>query len=111
MHQRSALFLGVLASSVSAFAISYSTAWSVRVASSTTYSMVGALNKLPIAVSGIVFFAADRKAANIGNIFSIAVAFLSGIVYSAAQIWQKRKKSAEEAALVTSDTVAMRDLK
>ncbi|RUS12631.1 hypothetical protein BC938DRAFT_478634 [Jimgerdemannia flammicorona] len=43
-------------SGVSAFAISYTSAWCVRVTSSTTYSMVGALNKLPIAASGMIFF-------------------------------------------------------
>ena len=50
------LGIGILVSSFSAFAISYSTSWSMRVTSSTTYSMVGALNKLPIAVAGMIFF-------------------------------------------------------
>ena len=111
MAKRNALFLGVFASSIAAFAISYSTAWSVRVASSTTYSMVGALNKLPIAASGIIFFAADRKAVNIGNVMSIMVAFISGIVYSVASIRQKQKKTVEEASLVAGDSVNMRDLR
>lgn len=110
---RSALFLGILASSMFAFAISYSTAWSVRVSSSTTYSMVGALNKLPIAISGMVFFGAERKAVNAGNILSVIigtrlpwrarlimfVAFFSGIMYSLAQIQQKKKKPVEETPL------------
>jgi GDP-mannose transporter len=109
--ERNALFLGMLASSIAAFAISYSTAWSVRVASSTTYSMVGALNKLPVAASGIIFFAADRKAANIGNVMSIMVAFISGIVYSIASIRQKQKKTIEETLLAPGDSVNMRDLK
>lgn len=43
-------------SGVSAFGMSYASAWCVRTTSSTTYSMVGSLNKLPIAVSGIVLF-------------------------------------------------------
>jgi GDP-mannose transporter len=43
-------------SGVSAFGISYASAWCVRTTSSTTYSMVGNLNKLPIAISGLVFF-------------------------------------------------------
>ncbi len=70
---RNALFLGILASSIFAFAISYSTAWSVRVSTSTTYSMVGSLNKLPIAISGMVFFGAERKVANAGNILSVVI--------------------------------------
>lgn len=86
VDQRSSLVAGMLASSVSAFMISYSTAWSVRVASSTTYSMCGALNKLPIAISGFLFLAAERASFSIGNLLSILIAFCSGIVYSLAQI-------------------------
>lgn len=52
-------------SGVSAFAMSYASAWCVRTTSSTTYSMVGALNKLPIAASGIVFFGDPATFANI----------------------------------------------
>lgn len=70
---RGALFIGILASSLFAFAISYSTAWSVRVSTSTTYSMVGALNKLPIAISGMIFFGAERKVVNFGNILSVVI--------------------------------------
>jgi hypothetical protein len=56
-------------SGVSAFAMSYASAWCVRTTSSTTYSMVGALNKLPIAASGIVFFGDPATFANITAIF------------------------------------------
>jgi GDP-mannose transporter len=56
-------------SGVSAFAMSYASAWCVRTTSSTTYSMVGALNKLPIAASGIVFFGDPATFANISAIF------------------------------------------
>ncbi|KAJ1536320.1 GDP-mannose transporter into the lumen of the Golgi [Nowakowskiella sp. JEL0078] len=51
-----ALCVAVLVSGVSGFAISYGSTWCVRVTSSTTYSMVGALNKLPIAIAGMLFF-------------------------------------------------------
>ena len=49
--------------------------------------MVGALNKLPIALSGLIFFDAPR---NFLSIFSIFLGFLSGIVYAVA----KQKKQA-----------------
>ena len=88
-NSRNALFGGMLASSIAAFAISYSTAWSVRVVSSTTYSMTGALNKLPVALSGMIFFPAERRVSNTGNILSVLIAFSSGIVYSLAQIRQR----------------------
>lgn len=52
-------------SGASAFAMSYASAWCVRSTSSTTYSMVGALNKLPIAASGILFFGDPATFANV----------------------------------------------
>ncbi|CAR31058.1 hypothetical protein ZYGR_0P03640 [Zygosaccharomyces rouxii] len=67
--------------------ISYCSGWCVRVTSSTTYSMVGALNKLPIALSGLLFFDAPK---NFLSILSIFIGFLSGIVYVAAK--QKKMK-------------------
>ena len=53
---RTNLMLAILFSGLSSVFISYTSAWCVRVTSSTTYSMVGALNKLPIALSGLIFF-------------------------------------------------------
>lgn len=55
---RSNLVLAIVFSGLSSVFISYTSAWCVRITSSTTYSMVGALNKLPIALSGLVFFSA-----------------------------------------------------
>lgn len=55
-EQRQARIWAMIFSGVSAFGMSYASAWCVRTTSSTTYSMVGSLNKLPIAVSGIVLF-------------------------------------------------------
>ena len=101
MEQRTGLFLGILVSSIAAFAISYGTAWSVRVASSTTYSMVGALNKLPVALSGILFFSNERASFNLGSMLSVAVAFGSGIVYSWSQV-ELRKQKEQDALLAAA---------
>lgn len=60
--------------------------------------MVGALNKLPIAISGIIFFPSERNV-NPGNIASIAIAFFSGIVYSYAQIRLNNTKNQPYKAL------------
>ena len=54
--QRNNIIIAMIFSGLSTVFISYTSAWCVRVTSSTTYSMVGALNKLPIALSGLVFF-------------------------------------------------------
>lgn len=76
------MIFAMIFSGVSAFAMSYASAWCVRTTSSTTYSMVGALNKLPIAASGIMFFG-DK--ATFGNITAIIVGFIAGLVYSVAK--------------------------
>ncbi|AMD22425.1 HGR086Wp [Eremothecium sinecaudum] len=69
-------------SGLASVGISYCSGWCVRVTSSTTYSMVGALNKLPIALSGLIFFDAPR---NFLSILSIFLGFLAGIVYAVAK--------------------------
>lgn len=78
-------------SGLASVGISYCSGWCVRVTSSTTYSMVGALNKLPIALSGLIFFDAPK---NFLSIMSIFVGFLSGIVYAVA----KQKKMQNQAS-------------
>ncbi|KAF9922319.1 GDP-mannose transporter into the lumen of the Golgi [Linnemannia zychae] len=76
---RSALMTAMILSGVSSFLISYGSAWCVRCTSSTTYSMVGALNKLPVAASGILFLG---DPATPGNIFGILFGFVAGLLYS-----------------------------
>ncbi|KAL1304866.1 hypothetical protein AAFC00_003790 [Neodothiora populina] len=71
--------------------ISYTSAWCVRVTSSTTYSMVGALNKLPLAISGLVFFDAPVTFPSVSAIF---VGFVSGLVYALAKTRQSKDANA-----------------
>jgi GDP-mannose transporter len=73
--------------------ISYSTAWCVRVCGSTTYSMVGALNKLPVAASGMLFFG-DK--ASFGNVSAIGVGGVAGIVYAVAKTNQAKIERARQ---------------
>ncbi|OTB08473.1 hypothetical protein M426DRAFT_7787 [Hypoxylon sp. CI-4A] len=84
---RNALFIGMIYSGMAAIFISYCSAWCIRVTSSTTYSMVGALNKLPIAVSGLIFFAAP---VTVGSVSAIIIGFISGIVYAWAKVRQSQ---------------------
>lgn len=84
-ENRNNLIIAMIFSGLSTVFISYTSAWCVRVTSSTTYSMVGALNKLPIAVSGLVFFDAP---VTLPSVSAIAVGFVSGIVYALAKIKQ-----------------------
>jgi GDP-mannose transporter len=82
------ILIAMILSGLSSVFISYTSAWCMRVTSSTTYSMVGALNKLPIAVSGLVFFDAP---VTLGSVSAIAIGFVSGIVYSVAKFKQNAK--------------------
>lgn len=53
-------------------------------------SMVGALNKLPVAASGMLFFG---DAITIGSVSAIGVGFFAGIMYAIAKNNQKRLES------------------
>lgn len=83
---RRSLVVGMVYSGLGAVGISYASAWCQRATSSTTYSMVGALNKLPIAISGFVFFDAPIT---LGGVSAIFIGFVSGIVYAWAKIREK----------------------
>lgn len=95
---RNSIFFAMFISGLSSVFISYTSAWCVRVTSSTTYSMVGALNKLPIAVSGLVFFDAP---VTFPSVSAIVVGFISGLVYALAKVKQSAKAAA--GALPTSN--------
>lgn len=89
------LLLSAIAfSGAAAVFISYSTAWCVRVCGSTTYSMVGALNKLPVAASGMLFFG---DPVNFGNVSAIAVGGVAGLVYAVAKTNQAKVDAAAKA--------------
>lgn len=79
-------FSAMIISGLTSVGISYCSGWCVRATSSTTYSMVGALNKLPIALAGLIFFDAPR---NFLSILSIFIGFASGLLYAVA----KQKKN------------------
>ena len=85
IESRNSLMIGMVYSGLATIFISYCSAWCIRVTSSTTYSMVGALNKLPIAVSGLVFFNAPIT---FGSVSAIIIGFVSGIVYAWAKVRQ-----------------------
>lgn len=88
VESRNSLIIGMIYSGLGAIFISYCSAWCLRVTSSTTYSMVGALNKLPIAVSGLIFFDAP---VTFGSVSAILIGFVSGIVYAWGKVQQKEQ--------------------
>ncbi|KAM7215726.1 hypothetical protein V8F06_008920 [Rhypophila decipiens] len=96
---RNHIFIGMLYSGLAAIFISYCSAWCIRVTSSTTYSMVGALNKLPIAVSGLIFFDAPIT---FGSVSAIILGFISGLLFT----WSKVKQKVQSVLPVTQPTMS-----
>ncbi|KAF5362539.1 hypothetical protein D9756_002558 [Leucocoprinus leucothites] len=91
---RNFLLFAIAFSGAAAVGISYTTAWCVRVTSSTTYSMVGALNKLPVAASGMIFFG---DPVTTGSVSAVGVGFFAGILYAVAKNNQKKTETRKQA--------------
>jgi len=109
LEYRNPLIISILLSGLSTVFISYTSAWCVRVTSSTTYSMVGALNKLPIALSGLIFFDAPVTFTSVTAIF---IGFVSGLVYALAKIKQGKEKATAlptTNAPISASSQSMRD--
>jgi len=91
---RTFLLMAIAFSGAAAVGISYTTAWCIRVTSSTTYSMVGALNKLPVAASGMLFFG---DPVTLGSASAVSVGFVAGLIYSVAKNNQRKMEHRNEA--------------
>ncbi|KAL2408100.1 GDP-mannose transporter [Exophiala dermatitidis] len=100
-NSRNGIFAAMIFTGASSIFISYTSAWCVRATSSTTYSMVGALNKLPLAISGLIFFDAPVTVPSVSAIF---LGFVSGIVYALAKLRGSQKPKA--GILPTSNTMS-----
>ena len=61
------------------------------------FSMVGALNKLPVAASGMIFFG---DAITVGSVSAVAVGFFAGLVYAVAKNNQKKAESASQPVII-----------
>jgi GDP-mannose transporter len=83
--------------------ISYTSAWCVRVTSGATYSMVGALNKIPIALSGLAFFG---DPVTLPSVSAIAIGSSSGIVYAIAKMRQSKAAKSNQGLPVSRPVVS-----
>lgn len=94
---RNFLLFAIAFSGAAAVGISYTTAWCIRATSSTTYSMVGALNKLPVAASGMIFFGDPVTA---GSVSAVSLGFGAGLVYAVAKNNQKKAEQSSQPAII-----------
>jgi GDP-mannose transporter len=60
-------------------------------------SMTGALNKLPVAASGMIFFG---DPVTLGSVTAITVGFFAGILYAIAKNNQKKGEGAAKAETI-----------
>lgn len=69
-------------SCVVGFSISYATLWFLSTTTPTTYGLVGSLNKIPVAVIGILMFNAPTSRT---NLISIGVGLAAGVLFVRAK--------------------------
>ena len=54
-----------------------------------SFNMVGALNKLPVAASGMIFF---NDPITLGSISAIGVGFFAGVIYAVAKTIRRKRR-------------------
>jgi GDP-mannose transporter len=62
--------------------------------------MVGSLNKLPVAASGMIFFG---DPVNFGSVSAIGTGFVAGLVYTVAKQNQSKVEKAKQAKLANNN--------
>ena len=97
-ESRNTIIFAMIITGLGTVFISYTSAWCVRVTSGATYSMVGALNKIPIAISGLLFFDAP---VTLPSVSAITIGSASGIVYAVAKI--KQSEASKPSGLPTAN--------
>ena len=94
-----ALFSGVVG-----FALNLASFWCVNNTSGTTYSIVGAMNKIPLAVVGIILF---RETVTAFSVSAICVGCLGGLCYA----WVKTiSSSAGQRHLSAFESLLMKEI-
>jgi GDP-mannose transporter len=75
-------FASFLYSGFCGAALSASTMWTLRMTSSTTFSIVGALNKIPLTILSLLLF---RNSITFSGFISIGIGLFGGLVYAYSQ--------------------------
>ncbi|KAI9338010.1 GDP-mannose transporter into the lumen of the Golgi [Obelidium mucronatum] len=80
------LVLAIILSGVTQFGIAYCSAWCLRVTSSTTLSMAGTLNKLPLSIIGMILFEDALTTQRVEGVF---LAVFGGVLYCRAKMFSE----------------------
>ena len=81
LHNPSFLAVALL-SGLLGFAISFTSLWFISTTTPTIYSLVGSLNKVPLAFIGLFLFAAPWS---VQNLASISVGLAAGVIFAIAK--------------------------
>ena len=71
--------------------------WPWQLTTARKCSMTGALNKLPVAASGMIFFG---DPVTLGSVTAISVGFFAGVLYAIAKNNQKKAEGAGKAETI-----------
>jgi GDP-mannose transporter len=74
--------LAACASALLAFFMSFASLWFLSTTTATTYSLVGSLNKIPVALIGLVAFNVPWS---LQNLASVLVGLVAGIIFVKAK--------------------------
>eukprot|EP00877_Chromochloris_zofingiensis_P003090 jgi/Chrzof1/12782/Cz07g07120.t1 len=78
-------------SAVLSFLISVASMWFLSCTTATTFSLVGSLNKIPLALVGMCLFKAPTTA---NNVASVLVGLIAGVVFAHAKTMDGRRQAA-----------------
>merc|ERR1719199_1522828 len=79
LHQKLPVLVAFVSTGVNGVVIALCTMWAIEATSGSTYSMVGALNKIPSSMLGIYIF---NDPINWLNLAGVAIGLGGGIVFS-----------------------------
>jgi len=82
-------FISVILSSIIGFGIGFSVFWCISATSPTTYAMVGAANKIPLSLLGILLFGEPVTKERVSF---ISIGLAAGIIYARAKALLKDEK-------------------
>lgn len=92
--------IAAVTSALLSFLISIASMWFLSCTTATTFSLVGSLNKIPLAVLGMMLFTTPTS---INNVISVLIGLAAGVVFAYA----KATSSVQQSSSSTSSTLQM----
>jgi GDP-mannose transporter len=80
--QQQGFIIAAISSAVISFLISVASMWFLSCTTATTFSLVGSLNKIPLAVLGMLLF---RAPTSTNNLISVMIGLAAGVVFAHAK--------------------------